>query len=272
MKCLYGTPIRFGVLSAVLIACWVGPFRCEVDACGMTTHGEIAERTPGIIDSLSYGELVEMLLSLDGERDTGSMFPDWGYGLLMENIADLTHSEMFSDTFAAYVKQEFPPPYTEAERRQVTFLMGVLSHRLSDDTWHPGFLAAAMAEDGRSHELIEAGVDVFCNWEQGEGGEHLLWWVPVGTAEAVYERVGHPEVTRNEMISGMSIVRAGYWAAKQVGPFLYWYAKSILLPWSNECYVDYVPGGVADCAVVSADEMMAVWDFLQGPPYAAARR
>jgi hypothetical protein len=75
--------------------------------------------------------------------------------------------------------------------------------------------------------------------------------------------LGYPEVTESMLVKGMLILRAAYWAEKFAGYQGYLNLVN-RMPWTDDNYITYSPGGFEYDAEVSAREMANTWDYLQG--------
>ncbi len=69
------TPSPLRILAGVLLSL----VSTLVPAAGISTHKEVAEQTPALIDASAYPELLDLVRTYPDEFAVGSVFPDWGY-------------------------------------------------------------------------------------------------------------------------------------------------------------------------------------------------
>ena len=241
-------------------------FLCGVrsaEGIGQTGHMAVAEMAMDVIEDTEYPDLVNMLNAFPSERGCGAVFPDWAWPSFYQQYSRLAHTIEFQQTWADYVKTNFPPPYTMGEKREVSFLMGITTHTYDDPPWHTSFLPQAKAHDNADEWLVEPGTDIFANWELDKRDEATYGYFPVETAVNVYFALGYPEVTESMLVKGMLILRAAYWAEKFAGYQGYLNLVN-RMPWTDDNYITYSPGGFEYGAEVSAQEMVNTWNYIQG--------
>ncbi|HUT85064.1 MAG TPA: hypothetical protein VMX95_10470 [Thermodesulfobacteriota bacterium] len=88
-------------------------------------------------------------------------------------------------------------------------------------------------------------------------------YLPAETAVNVYFALGYPEVTESILVQGMLILRAAYWAEKFTGYQGYLNLVN-RMPWTDDNYITYSPGGFEYGAEVSTQEMVNTWNYVQG--------
>ena len=256
-------------ILAVTAVCLYGVRSAE--GIGQTGHMAVAEMAMDVIEDTEYLDLVNMLNAFPSERSCGAVFPDWAWPSFYQQYSHLAHTIEFQQTWADYVKTNFPPPYTMGEKREVSFLMGITTHTYDDPPWHTSFLPQAKAHDNADEWLVEPGTDIFANWELDKRSEVTLGYFPVETAVNVYCILGYPEVTESMLVKGMLILRAAYWAEKSVGYQGYLNLVN-RMPWTDDNYITYSPGGFEYGAEVSAPEMVNTWNYIQGELIQLQRR
>jgi len=239
---------------------------CDVrsaECIGQTGHMVVAEMASMDIDATAYPELVKILYTFGSERNCGSVFPDWAWPSFYQQYSRIAHTVEFQQTWADYVKVNSPPPYTISEKREVSFLMGITAHTYGDPPWHIFFLPEVKAYDDAEEWLAEPGTDIFANWELGKRNEITYGYLPVSTAVNVYSLMGYPEVTESMLVKGMMEVLAFIWAEKMVD-YRGYLALIHRMPWTNDNYITYSPGGFAYGAEIAAPEMVSTWNYIQG--------
>jgi len=230
---------------------------------GQTGHMVVAEMATENIRKTGYSDLVNILTVLPSDRDSGAVFPDWAWPSFYQQYSRIAHTIEFQQAWADYVKINFPPPYTMDEKREISFLMGITTHTYDDPPWHSSFLPQAKAHDNADEWLVEPGTDIFANWELDKRSEVTYGYFPVETAVNVYFALGYPEVTESMLVKGMLILRAAYWAEKFTGYQGYLNLVN-RMPWTDDNYVTYSPGGFEYGAEVSTPEMVSTWNYIQG--------
>jgi hypothetical protein len=247
-------------------------------ACGPTTHQEIVERAPASVDPVVYADLLEVVDYRTWERDCGSVFPDWGYGMYylhqdetFRTLSYVAHDytePSFRQACIDYVREHFTTPYESYEEMTASFMLGIVGHQEADYDWHDNFIPVASAEDNTNEAIIEGGCDLFVNWEWGEKWDFIKAFCPVDIMREVYRMVGY-EVDRFQFMEGLVLLRVGIIADKALGYLTYLFAISVL-PWTHENYSDYPAGGLDDCAEKVARGWEEMWDGFCTPAEAGS--
>jgi len=230
---------------------------------GQTGHMVVAGMATEELNETDYPDLMDILNTFSSERSCGSVFPDWAWPSFYQEYSRIAHTLEFQQAWADYVKENFQPPYTVSEKREISFVMGLTVHTYADPPWHTSFLPEAKAHDDAGHGLAEIGTDIFANWELDKRSEATYGYFPVETAVNVYFALGYPEVTESMVLKGMMELRTAYWAEKFVGYQGYLNLVN-RMPWTDDNYVTYSPGGFEYGAEVSAQEMVNTWNYVQG--------
>jgi hypothetical protein len=230
---------------------------------GQTGHMVVAEMATENIRKTGYSDLVNILTALPSDRDSGAVFPDWAWPSFYQQYSRIAHTIEFQQAWADYVKINFPPPYTMDEKREISFLMGITTHTYDDPPWHSSFLPQAKAHDNADEWLVEPGTDIFANWELGKKNAVTYGYLPAATAANVYSIMGYPEVTESMLIKGMMEVLAFIWAETLVD-YRGYLTLIHRMPWTDDNYITYSPGGFEYGAEVSTPEMVSTWNYIQG--------
>ncbi|MCX5886117.1 MAG: zinc dependent phospholipase C family protein [Proteobacteria bacterium] len=241
-------------------------FLCGVRSAGgigQTGHMVVAEMATGDLNKTDYPGFVNTLNAFPSERSCGSVFPDWAWPSFYQQYSRIAHTIEFQQAWTKHLKENFSSPYSEREKREVSFLMGMTTHTYDDPPWHAYFLPTAKSNDNAEEWLVEPGTDIFANWELDKRSEVTYGYFPVETAVNVYVSLGYPEVTESMLVKGILILRAAYWAEKFAGYQGYLNLVN-RMPWTDDNYVTYSPGGFEYGAEVSAQEMVNTWNYLQG--------
>ncbi|KAF9209451.1 Glycosylphosphatidylinositol specific phospholipase D1 [Haplosporangium sp. Z 27] len=199
-----------------------------VQACGTSTHGEIAYRASQLLSTstkspvstieqfggqYSYKVPVEMnrgplhdFEALIRERKemllAGSFFPDWGYnciGLKWNDAAEEAHWPPFVEAALQYLFDTYPTPWTDHPKGIIGFLFGIVSHSLSDLSWHSlqglqeGFIRAQAAtafggDYATSHNIADEGGDYILSHMRKLDHLEVDWKVPVKDVIEIYKK------------------------------------------------------------------------------------
>ena len=146
-----------GNLSAVslaLLASWA-------HANGQGSHLWISQQAVGLLPA---GELRDLLSdeALQPILMNGSMFPDGGYAAA-DDYGEMAHWEPFQDTYLAWIRQQFSPPWTDEARQHMAFYLGMASHGMADQVYDSLFVERAQVEDAQSdwaNESMDEATDV----------------------------------------------------------------------------------------------------------------
>lgn len=116
-------------------------------ANGITAHAHISELA---VADLPPGELRDFLSDpavLQALR-SGSVFPDSGYAA-DHAYGEIAHWEPFTNAYLEWIVATHPPPWTTLEDRQrVAFLLGAMSHGMSDQVYDSLFMHQIEQHDG----------------------------------------------------------------------------------------------------------------------------
>ena len=256
-------------IGIILTLCFITD---NLPACGPTTHMEIVERAPDDVDPGNYPDLVEVVTGRTWERDCGSVFPDWGYGMyyvyfdeFYRTLSYVAHdytTPSFRQACIDYVNENYTYPFNGYQETTVSFMLGIVGHQEADYDWHDNFIPVASMEDNTNEVIIEGTCDLFVNYEWGEKWDFVKAFCPVNVILEVYKDVGY-EVDRDTFIEGLVLMRVGIIADKAIGYFTY-LAATLLVPWTHENYSDYPAGGLDDCAVKAAAGWEEMWDGFLG--------
>ncbi|CAG2227356.1 GPLD1 [Mytilus edulis] len=136
----------------------------------------------------------------------GSAFPDAFYSNLCKEgnysqVSEDTHWTPFITASVNYIRNKYPQPWNEATEKLVVFILGIMSHQVSDVVWHSlgieqGFIPTLAAVDfhgnySLAHEAADLGGDVISVWDM-EVFEDLDptedWYVPTEDLFNIYQQ------------------------------------------------------------------------------------
>ncbi|VDI05751.1 glycosylphosphatidylinositol phospholipase D [Mytilus galloprovincialis] len=179
----------------------------SVEGCGITTHMLISHRAR--FHFLGNGKTVDYQKLMNNHNDAflaGSAFPDAFYSNLCKEgnysqVSEDTHWTPFITASVNYIRNKYPQPWNEATEKLVVFLLGIMSHQVSDVVWHSlgieqGFIPTLAAVDfhgnySLAHEAADLGGDVISVWDM-EVFEDLDptedWYVPTEDLFNIYQQ------------------------------------------------------------------------------------
>ncbi|EGG22678.1 glycosylphosphatidylinositol phospholipase D [Cavenderia fasciculata] len=240
------------------------------EACGMTTHNEVARRAFNFSSFQDYPQFQTLIPQYLSSFQAGASFPDWGYDCGNSgNESESAHWPPFLRNATVYLKKTYPQPWSEAGAKLAVFLMGVLSHQVADISWHSiggiheGLIRAMAGQDFNSdYSIAHTNADV--------GGEYVLaynydlswlvdrWDVPISDVKNIYSMMNY-DVSEFTLLRCNAILFAGAMAVKEGGKLLYpeIASKSQFL---IDHYQDYFNGGLDDMAMWTS----YCWPVLMG--------
>lgn len=123
---------------------WILVFLSVSNSCGITIHDAVTHRAsllfPSLNPSSHHLEIVEMTNKYIDFFQAGSFFPDFGYGCFGNNDAsEASHWPHFLFEAVKTFQNEFgsnPSNYSIKAKQILVFLIGTLSHSVSDIAWH----------------------------------------------------------------------------------------------------------------------------------------
>jgi hypothetical protein len=71
------------------------------------------------------------------------------------------------------------------------------------------------------------------------------------------------EISQNDFIKGLTLLRAAVDLEKLLGPS-YYLTALLLLPWTHDNFIIYPDGGLLSCGENSAAAWQDAWDYLTG--------
>jgi len=236
-----------------------------VYAGGGIAHMFLAQET---IDRLPDPALRNLLKNNFEAYVVGAYYPDSGF-VGGNHYGEDSHWDAFIFTFADYLKDKYSQPELQ-NPKLVAFLFGCAAHRLSDEVMHWTFYPVMAKQDfhtdnwSEAHQYGDIGIDLLLIIDKNQWLTHpTTWWVPVKDLVAVYQRMGKPEYTAEEIIRGNSITFfAGYGErliAAPAYPYLRW-----KMPWTSQHYYDWPVGGITMDEDKTAEYLMNLWQRLKG--------
>ncbi|EFA84561.1 glycosylphosphatidylinositol phospholipase D [Heterostelium album PN500] len=246
-----------------------------VDACGMTTHNEVARRAFNFSDFKEYPQFQQMILNNLASFQAGAAFPDWGYscgGFAAESEA--AHWPPFLRNASEYLLATYTQPWNAKAQSLAVFLLGVMSHQVADISWHSiagdqnGLIASMAGQDFNgtysvAHENADTGGEFVLAYNYNLDWLEDEWYVPVEDVKNIYHQMNYTTVTELALVKCNSILFAGAMAVKTGGRFLYpeIAEKS---PFLIDHYQDYFNGGLDDMAVWTSYCWPVLMGWLEG--------
>jgi glycosylphosphatidylinositol phospholipase D len=182
--------------------------------CGVTTHNVIANRA---LFWHRFSQFSEYKTIVENNLDTfqaGAAFPDWGYNcILTPYISDLheasetAHWLPFQKESIKYLRENYKKPWNNEAQRLIAFLLGVVSHSVSDIIWHDqsyahhtkqGFMQAMANSNfnaqgnGYSHEVhndADTGGEFMAAFQEDLSFIKDIWYLPVHDIIKIYNRM-----------------------------------------------------------------------------------
>jgi len=245
------------------------------EACGVLTHGEITQRGVHAFADPNHPEYETRLRVYRGALLAGAGFPDWGWmcGYLEE--AEVSHTVAMVETAADYVRETYPRPWDEETEQTAVFLLGFLSHVVSDirytthqsESYEEGFLGVMHALEfpgsfDFAHHFGDAGGDIF-NAYQEDLAYFEPWYVPTADMVAVYQLLGYERVTPEIIESMMGLLYLLDMVERAAG----WLAHDLFCRFTvfqKENHQDFFAGGVDDMGLLSARRWVELIARLEG--------
>jgi MYXO-CTERM domain-containing protein len=232
-------------------------------ANGITAHAHVSDLA---VEELPAGALRDLLSDPEVRQAlrSGSVFPDSGYAA-DDPYGELAHWEPFTDAYLRWIVAEHPPPWTELEdRRRVAFLLGAMSHGMSDQVFDSLFMHKTAQYDGSSDDL-DVACETFLVIEHDPRISPLSVFLPGAEVQQIFAtELGH-DTPVETFERGMNTVRMGLVAIPLLADSqydAYWEA----LPWSATHYYEGTsePGSLQHIAMFVARYWQVVWERLHG--------
>lgn len=233
-------------------------YQLPVWSAGGATHIFIAELSRG---ALPDSRLKQLLIENEDAFFIGSNYPDTGY-LPGANYGEITHWDPFIDAATDYINEKYPNAI-ETHPKLIAFLMGIASHRVSDEVWHWTFINHLADKDfggdwDKAHSHADIGFDMIIHIDK----KRLLvspneWWIPLDDLLMIYERMEH-KVGRDEIEQANHIYKSLMVLERVGAPFLYPYYK-LRMSWGRKHYQDDEYGGFKEIESEVAAYLQKTW-------------
>jgi hypothetical protein len=242
-----------------------------VNASGISTHFEAADRAVAGVNASTHPDLAATLSHWPETVRVGGVYPDWGYlwGKTSAAAED-AHWAPFHTTAMQYLHQSYGEPWGLHAERLYCFIAGMACHGAMDDAWHFGrtsFLTQAIARDlqgtdpSQAETMVEVFTDLFVQKDHRPDYEREPWWIPADDLVAIHQLAGH-NIQRGGIIRGTTIQRIAFLIENVAWVFAEETASD-MLPWTRDNYLTWHDGGVANGADLSAQRMQDLWDEYQ---------
>jgi hypothetical protein len=236
-------------------------------AAGGISHIYLARRAVAQTGDPALRRLLEAHASAYA---VGANYPDTGY-LKGAQYGEDSHWDPFVYAYADYLKERYADPGAEAPR-QVAFLMGVATHRVSDEVFHWVFLDAVAEHDfggdwDAAHRWGDFGLDLVVTVDKRQWLDHpTRWYVPVSDLVEVYRRMGL-RISRQQIIAANAAYFFAGVGERLMAPWTYRSYKK-RAPWAVAHYDDATQGGYRAMQPQIAAYLDDLWRYL-GAPLAA---
>jgi glycosylphosphatidylinositol phospholipase D len=243
------------------LLCWL-LFTKSTDACGCTTHNEIARRATYWFNSNEYPEYAALITKYPQAFQNGACFPDWGYVVGARNAAEAAHWPPLMKEEANWIRTHYPQPWSEEGEKWVAFLLGQMSHSTADLTWHDMEIVYSMSHQGFiqslgyseywgsfdiAHAIADNGGEAVVAFTMNTSFLHDVWYFPLMDLYELYRQQGFTEVTVNGLLEGNIFLFAEAWATHFEGAELFPLA-AIDSCFLQEQFLSFFLGGVDDMA------------------------
>ena len=231
----------------------------SVSACGMSTHNEVVERALAWYGNEAYAAAIRENLAF---VQPGAFFPDFGYSCGgYGSESEEAHWPRFTNASVVYMTNTFGSPLGSEESRQVAaFLFGVLSHAVSDASWHSlgmrnGIIHAMeniefFGDFGDAHSVADTGGEFVLRHMTDLDYLQREWISPVEDMAAIFDILGY-DVDPDVMTNCMRLGFVGVWGNQLAGELAFGYPASKSSILTNE-YETYYLGGMNDMAAQTA--------------------
>ncbi|MDX1900473.1 MAG: zinc dependent phospholipase C family protein [Gammaproteobacteria bacterium] len=231
---------------------------CHVFAAGGIAHMYIAKQSIPLMTDKRLRDLIQN--NMDAYL-VGANYPDTGY-VPGTHYGEDSHWEPFLNAFVSWIHAHYTDPLDQ-NPKLVAFLMGCVTHSVSDRIFHADFVTAEAQHDfhgdyDTAHQNLDTGLDFIINTEKNQWlTRPLTWWVPVDTLVEVYQLMGKPHPA-SEIRYGNDIYSTGSVAERVVDPITYLYYK-YKMPWADAHYETAPTGGMHVLEQASADYVESYW-------------
>ena len=265
----------FNKLSAIFVLLISMSFTSlRADAHGGLGHIQV---TAWAAENLPQGELRAFLANehVFNSLLFGAAYPDIGYypGLrypeLARQFAEYSHWPPFIESFAQWIRDNDPPPWTSLEsRKRVAFLLGCAAHGYQDEVFDSLFLDQVHFHDDQGQTQADPASDGFLVMDL------LLATVPDGDIPveallSLYNASGvfDEEIVEDHLVSSLKTMTDLY-NDEDAGPLLATVATNGLLDeliWTRENYMNPdIPGSLHSEIYPTMFYMEGLWKRMHG--------
>lgn len=274
---LFLPPSRYKIALMLLmgaLSLGLGAFygAAQLQASGISTHMEAADRAVANLNPLTHPGLATTLAQWPETVRVGAVYPDWGYlWPHSSDAAEDAHWQPFHTTAAEYLHQTYGEPWNAHAERLFCFIAGMACHGAMDDAWHFGrtsFLNQAIHRDligwdaGQAEMVVETLTDLFVQADHRPDYESEKWWIPADDLLAIHQLAGHNHIKRGGIIRGTTIQRVAFLVENVAWIFALDLATE-QIPWSRDNYLTWWDGGLINGAELSATRLEELWDEYQ---------
>lgn len=196
--------------------------------------------------------------------EAGSMFPDSGYAV-GDDYGERAHWAPFHNAFIHHIQETYGPDYDSVEARErIAFLLGMMSHGLTDQIYDTTILERALELDGNRDKEFDRLADYFIIVDELIDVTTQAW--------GPYEEVSQVFDTRRSYTVSPATLEEGMNAMQSVMFFqqtLAWGGEYLIAwqtyPWlGTHIYNPDAPGSLPHLAILVATHWQVIWKRLYG--------
>ncbi|MFP4460299.1 MAG: T9SS type A sorting domain-containing protein [Candidatus Zixiibacteriota bacterium] len=228
---------------------------------GPRSHVQVAEIAGMLLTDDALPTSAAFYVAYQDEIISGSVFADWAYQNFWtsNSLSDHAHEMAFGDTYYDYVTSTFDLS-DPSNHPEFAFCLGVLSHIYADRIFYGDNGEYGLGLAGTDNDGVGMG-DLETNLDRIVGHDYTApdfdWYWPTGTIIEVYDIYGD-DVSSAGLWAGIEALEILYDARTSIDSFAYLNAVDAI-PWTNDNYGNYYPGGLMNAGALSAVKMRNAW-------------
>ncbi len=238
-------------------------------AWGPRAHVEIIQTAGDIFDDDPFFQMTAFFDTYYAEMFSGACFPDWSYVFgVSDSYSDRAHELAFCDAYFEHLLATYSDFSTTEAKRELAFYLGILSHVYSDrilkgENGEHGLRLEATSQDGITASDCELYLDQFINHDFSVAS--FSWFWPTSTIRDVYDAYSSAPASYTLNIY-LSVLEGEYSTVLATTTETYLYAVE-QAPWTYSNYGSYYPGGLYNCAALSAHKIRYAWNLAANESY-----
>lgn len=186
-----------------------------VGTCGVVTHNVIADRAHYWLTNNEYSGLISRYPKT---FQAGAAFPDWGYNCVIpgySKASEIAHWFPFQRAAIKYLHTNYPRPWNTSAEQLIVFILGIVSHSVSDVIWHnlilktgQGFIQAMANSDynahghgynRETHDDADFGGEFVAAYEVDLTFIYSEWKLPIIDIINIYRTFGYHNITYDDL-------------------------------------------------------------------------